>query len=179
MSGLVSPPRAESPPPAVQVTPSSPKKSPINLVTELSGNKTPPASGASTPTANDAQLRKSFLGLPSLGFLRSRYPSTSGRQATEPASEAAEENGEASPGIHEGSESCESAVGEGDEEEDRKTIRGVALDTTADGGHDGKATIRDGRAINTNDRQGTAEKLSDDILPLPPENQPPLVRGVS
>jgi hypothetical protein len=137
--------RSQSPP-ALEVTPSTPKASGnVELPNE---NQTPPASGSTTPTANDASKKsRPFLGLaPLAGFLRGRYPSTT--RSSRVASESNE--------IGEQTESMPPASDNdaGDEEDDRRTIRGGVQD-------DGK------ESVNTQ-----AEKL-DDTSGVLPSTSPP------
>lgn len=148
VSGLESP-RAESPP-ALQLTPASPSGIEGELPPE--GN-TPPASGSTTPTASTGDsgtlTKKSFLGFsPLAGFLRSRYPIVAATV------KSPSENGDTSSGSSGDSEYSASAE-DGEEEEDRRTIRGVVMDAGADGG----MKPGNGHANSSVDDGGKKEKV--------------------
>lgn len=122
-------PRAKSPP-TLALTTSSPS-GPNSLRqpdTDLTDGNT--SSGATTPTtsANDRKS-KSLLGLyPLTGFLRVRYPSVVGRPSVKSVAETPEvgfEDGDASAVGHPSSDEVEGTT---DDDEDRRTIRGVDID---------------------------------------------------
>ncbi|KIJ68818.1 hypothetical protein HYDPIDRAFT_107065 [Hydnomerulius pinastri MD-312] len=171
-AGLATPPRTSSPP-AIHLTSDTPKagRSPHSPVAELpQENSSPSESGATTPTATSTEggtgtlsrYSKISLGFPPLpGFLRSRNPSAVLRPSTKSVAETVEEPAE--NGTSSGSsESVERA----DDDDDRRTIKGVIVDHTeqtvansevkeAGSGHvpDGAASTQeklpDGTSLNT------------------------------
>jgi len=117
-------------PPTLELTPASDTNSPRQSDNELIEGNTPLSSGATTPTApNHDRKLGSLLGLyPLAGFLRSRYPSVVGRPSVKSVpedSEGGSENGEASTIASHHDET-------GEDDEDRRTIRGVVSDGTPD-----------------------------------------------
>lgn len=118
-SGLESP-RAQSPPPLeLNMSCSSDPEGP---------NRTPPSSGATTPTAtasSDDRKTRSLLGFyPLAGFLRSRYPSVVGRPSVKSVSETHEGPEPTPVPLTEGAP--EETNGSGDDDDDRRTLRGVS-----------------------------------------------------
>jgi len=148
--GLESP-RLESPLPTSEQISGEVENSPSHLAIECAvETNTPPESGATTPTAPTDTSRKTraFLNLyPLTGFLRSRYPS--GRPSAKSV-----------PGISEGSDEIGDAMttsdDSGDDEEDRRTVRGVIVDTESEG--EGKR-IMNGHGVE----HGAQEKVADGV----------------
>lgn len=135
-----------------------------------SENYTPPASGSTTPTTLAAieasKKSRLFLGLsPLAGFLRSRYPSASGTPSVKSVPEPPEvphENGMVV-------ESQSRSSGEEDEdEEDRRTIRGVEMASDLDSGQESKAVNG-----HVNGGHKHEEKIPDEDIPSPPPTTPP------
>jgi len=170
-SGLESP-RAKSPPTLI-LTPSSPHDPDARRQSDadLGDGHTPPSSGATTPT-HDRKTR-SLLGLyPLTGFLRSRYPSVVGRPSVKSVAETSEgglENGDASAASH--SPSDEDA---GNDDEDRRTIRGVVMESEPV--QEGKDPAN-GHSVNGEARPWQKEKTLDDTPPL--RSIPSLTSNVS
>jgi hypothetical protein len=158
---------------------SSTSKPEINLELPVEDN-TPPASGSTTPTAEtDASKRtRPFLGLsPLAGFLRSRYPSAirpSVKTVTE-APEGPQENGDilVIPPPQNSGEQDES----GEDDEDRRTIRGVVLDRNEDQEHEGKSVVNGHGHENGSGEPVQREKHGDVSLTF--ATPPPPVTRVS
>lgn len=155
-SGLESP-RAKSPP-ILKLTPSSPDTEEL-LRSDLDNveGPTPTSSGATTPTAS-TKPKSSLLGLyPLAGFLRSRYPSVVGRPSVKSVDETAEgdlENGDALAASENSSDQVGGSVAE-DDDEDRRTIRGVAVD--GEPRQEGKQ-VTNGHGANADASQREQEK---------------------
>ncbi|EGO19453.1 hypothetical protein SERLADRAFT_478872 [Serpula lacrymans var. lacrymans S7.9] len=142
LSGLETPPRAQSPP-ALKLTPSSPDgESPHESVVEQpQENSSPITSGSATPTAaaattNDSGTFSKYpypkisLGFPPLpGFFRSRNPSASRPSDPPPAisetSAEVHQNGNAS--TNEVADERDSD-GSNSDDDDHRTIQGVSID---------------------------------------------------
>lgn len=153
-------------PPAVAVIPSLPSdtSSPRQLDTDLIDDST--SSGATTPTApiNDRKSR-SLLGLyPLADFLRARYPSVVVRPSVKSVAETPEgdlENGDAS------AVACPSDEAEGlvDDDDDRRTIRGV--DINEEVVQEGKITAN-GDGVNDGARRPIEKPMHRMTTVLPP-----------
>jgi len=161
-SGLDSP-RAKSPL-ILELTPSSSHdtNSLRQSDTDLTDGHTPPSSGATTPTASTHDRRsRSLLGLyPLAGFLRSRYPSVVGRPSVKSVAETPEgglENGDASTVASHGS-----VEETGEDDEDRRTIRGVVLDG------DAEQKAKNSHSVNGEAPPGQKEKCFNDAIPASP-----------
>jgi len=164
VSGLETPPRAESPPPS-----NTPKAS--AYITELppegnanhtDANSSPPASGSTTPTAADRKtqtLRTSFSGL--AGFLRARYPSA----ITAPKSSSSTLKSVVT--LDADTEASDDAGQE--EEDDTRTIRSVGRGDQED--IEGKASVENGNA-NGAGSDGTREKWEEHTQSLIPDIAP-------
>ncbi|KAJ7071563.1 hypothetical protein C8F01DRAFT_1111054 [Mycena amicta] len=119
LTGLESP-RAESPVDSSNATTtgSTTPKAEVNVDSELpaEGN-TPPASGATTPTIEPKKgsTGSRFMLSPIAGFLRARYPSAIRAATMKPVTEDMEAPGAVAE---------EEASGTGEDEDDRRTIRG-------------------------------------------------------
>lgn len=137
-SGLATPPPTRPLPPALVLTPDSPKanRSPRELPGEVEAESTtPPESGSTTPTAiapfteggTFSRYSKLSIGFPPLpGFLRSRNASASGRVSVKLDPETGEEAQDGVQGAMSGLSGPNLRMGE--DEEDRRTIRGVVVD---------------------------------------------------
>jgi hypothetical protein len=170
-SGLESP-RPKSPP-TLELMSSSPQdtNSPRQSNTDLVDGNTPPSSGATTPTASTHDRKtRSLLGLYPLaaGILRSRYPSVVGRPSVKSVDETPEgglENGDASI-VAFRSPSDES----GEDEEDRRTIRGVVIEGEPQVGK----KPANGHSVNGEARLGQKEKIFNHAIPKsPPDSAAP------
>lgn len=166
VSGLETPPRAESP-----TLPNTPKASVYiaDLPLDGDGNNTntnsPPASGSTTPTAADRKtqtLRTSFSGL--AGFLRARYPSVI---ATKPLPSSALTS-VVVPEVDAGT-SDEARQEEQDDDDDRRTIRGLGGGDHED--VEGKTLLGNG-AANQISSDGAREKWQGDAQSQIPEIAP-------
>lgn len=140
--GLATPPRAASPP-ATNRAPETPRagRSPSLPTTELPQEpNASPSSGATTPKAGQGEggtstlsrYSKLSLGFPPLpGFFRSRNSPTilqpSAKSATDTTEEAREGGAFLLPSSSEGAES--GLAGNADDDDDRRTIKGVIVDT--------------------------------------------------
>jgi hypothetical protein len=141
--GLATPPRA-SPPPAINLTSDTPKagRSPHLIVAELpQEDDTSSNCGATTPTATSTEggtstlsrYSKISLGFPPLrGFLRSRNSSTVLRSSAKTVPDAVEERQEiaTSGGTPSGPLELVDSSGKPDDDDDRRTIKGVIVDHT-------------------------------------------------
>jgi UV radiation resistance-associated gene protein len=146
-------------PPGTQHNTNNPRQSD----TDLTDANTPPSSGATTPTASTHDRKtRSLLGLyPLAGFLRSHYPSVVGRPTVKSVAETSEgglENGNASAAV---SHNISDEIG--DDDEDRRTIRG---DTTEGEPEQELKRLANGHSINVEPRQGRKEKSLDEAIPL-------------
>jgi len=139
--GLATPPRAASPP----ANPETPRagRSPSLSTTELPQEpNASPGSGVTTPkagqgeggTGTPSRYSKLSLGFPPLpGFFRPRNSPTIPHPWAKPATETAEEAQEGGafvdvpPSSSEGAES--GRAGKAEDEDDRRTIKGVVVDT--------------------------------------------------
>ncbi|KAG1749611.1 uncharacterized protein EDB91DRAFT_1108704 [Suillus paluster] len=161
-SGLATPPRARSPPPALVLTPVSPKASPRELPADIEAESTTPTeSGATTPTATApfteggstfSRYSKISIGFPPLpGFLRSRNASAIGRASVRLDPETDEE---AQDGVQ--------GAPMGEDEEDRRTIRGVVVDCG-----EGKGGESEARSVIKGPKE-PMEKTVDDASAVAP-----------
>ncbi|EMD41537.1 hypothetical protein CERSUDRAFT_110089 [Gelatoporia subvermispora B] len=141
---------ASTPPIDITHSPSSPPdglpdtEASAPIAAETIAHGSPPASGATTPELATPTARKSraFLDLaPLAGFLRVRYPSAS-RAAKVPAAPAQE--GDATP-VATSSAVTQGEPEEGEDEDDRRTIRGASMPLGEDG-EEGKRTTATGTA---------------------------------
>lgn len=123
---------------------------------------TPPASGSTTPTATiDASKKaRSFLSFPPIsGFFRGRYPSST-QDSTVDTSDDSQEAQE--PDVSSAmSETAESEQVSGDDE-DRKTISGVPLDTEG-------VLVRGDRGLALNGEEEKLDLGNQDRVQLHPD----------
>ncbi|KAG1889304.1 hypothetical protein F4604DRAFT_2015644 [Suillus subluteus] len=136
-SGLATPLRAHSLPPALVLTPDSPKAdhSPRELPADVEAESTTsPESGSTTPTATVpftegstfSRYSKLSIGFPPLpGFLRSRNASAIGRASVRLDPETAWEAQDGVQGATSGLPAPNLRIGD---DEDRRTIRGVVTE---------------------------------------------------
>lgn len=135
-SGLATPLGAHPLPPALVLTPDSPKAdhNPRELPADVEAESiTPPESGSTTPTATApfteggtfSRYSKLSIGFPPLpGFLRSRNTSAIGRVSVRLDPETGWEDG-----VHGATSGLPAPnLRMGEDEEDRRTIRGVVVD---------------------------------------------------
>ncbi|KAF8557393.1 hypothetical protein OG21DRAFT_1435255 [Imleria badia] len=140
--GLTTPPRAESPP-ASNRTSETPRagRSPSLSIAELPQEpNASPSSGATTPKACQGEggtlsrYSKLSLGFPPLpGFFRSRHSPTFLQPLAKCATDTAEEGREGGAFVDVSPTSSEGAgsgrAGKPDDDDDRRTIKGVSVDT--------------------------------------------------
>lgn len=154
-SGLATPLRAQSLPPALVLTPDSPKThNPRELLADVEAeSSTSPESGSSTPTATApfteggtfSRYSKLSIGFPPLpGFLRSRNASAIGRASVRLDPETGWEAQDGVQGATSGLAAPNLRMGE--DEEDRRTIRGVV-------------GCEEGKAVKVNVSEGTKEPM--------------------
>ncbi|OAX43649.1 hypothetical protein K503DRAFT_814528, partial [Rhizopogon vinicolor AM-OR11-026] len=124
-SGLVTPARAHSPPPALVLTlPADAIEAEVAPPSE-SGATTPTAGVPSSDGSTFSRYSKISLGFPPLpGFLRSRNTSSMGRVSGRSDPEAAEG---AQDGVASGLSSDRVGDDDDDDDDDRRTIRGVVV----------------------------------------------------
>ncbi|KAF8845490.1 hypothetical protein BDN67DRAFT_920108 [Paxillus ammoniavirescens] len=148
--GLATPPRASSPP-AINLTSDTPKagRSPHLSVAELpqegdissnSGAITPTATSTDGGTSTLSRYSKISLGFPPLrGFLRSRNSSTVLRSSAKTVADAVEERQEidTSGGTPSGPLELVDSSGKPDDDDDRRTIKGVIVDHTEQSANSG------------------------------------------
>lgn len=172
--GLATPPRAASPPAANRAceTPRA-GQSPSLAATELPQEpNASPGSGVTTPKAGQGEggtstlsrYSKLSLGFPPLpGFLRSRNSPTIPQPWAKPATDTAEEaqEGGASvdvpPGSSEGAES--GRAGKAEDDDDRRTIKGVVVNTAEQSAAPELKQGGNGQALNG--ATSTEEKIPD------------------
>ncbi|KAG1757999.1 hypothetical protein EDB19DRAFT_1660165 [Suillus lakei] len=145
--GLATPLRAHSLPPALVLTPDSPKgdHNSRELPAEVEAESTtPPESGSTTPTATVpftdggtfSRYSKLSIGFPPLpGFLRSRNASGIGRASVRLDPETGWEAQDGVQGATSGLPAPNLRMGE--DEEDRRTIRGAVVDSEEGKGVEG------------------------------------------
>ncbi|KAF8665091.1 hypothetical protein AX16_000559 [Volvariella volvacea WC 439] len=121
--------------------PSTPKPKNRELSTSSteSESTTPPASGSTTPTvstlSDSVKRNRPFLGLvPLAGFLRGRYPSTSSwTSSSNTKAEPPSREHEQVDGANKAQSSDGAAPTAEDEDDDRRTIHAVVIDSVIDG----------------------------------------------
>ncbi|KAH7916489.1 hypothetical protein BJ138DRAFT_1075462 [Hygrophoropsis aurantiaca] len=133
-AGLATPPRLSSPPPILRLTPDSPKgQSNIDLPVD---DNSPPNSGSTTPVASNAEASSGFskysklsIGFPPLpGFFRSRSVTSRSEKPVAAHNDEADESSNTPASLAAGDAIMDVSRRLGEEDEDRRTIRGVTVD---------------------------------------------------
>ncbi|KAG2345336.1 hypothetical protein BDR05DRAFT_1058436 [Suillus weaverae] len=148
-SGLTTPLRAHSLPPALVLTPDSPKADhslrelPAEVEAESTGSTTPTAPAPFAEGGTFSRYSKLSIGFPPLpGFLRSRNASVIGRASVRLDPETGWEVQDGVQGATSGLPAPNLRMGE--DEEDRRTIRGVVVDCEGKSVEPGEVSVSEG-----------------------------------